>query len=137
MVTKFYQHVLTLAFAVKTLNENPHILPNVTLGFHIYDTYYYELMAYRTFLDLLSKSPRFLPNYECGTEINLKAIIGGLGSDISFHLAELLEAYKIPQVRNEQGVVKDFCHGGMVDNRLTLFLSRRAGDWIVLKEEEM
>ncbi|XP_078234930.1 vomeronasal type-2 receptor 26-like [Pogona vitticeps] len=98
MVTKFYQRVLTLAYAIKKVNEDPQLLPNITLGFRIYDTYYLELMAYRTVLDLLSKSHQFLPNYECGTEKNLKAVIGGLSSDISVHIAELLQSYKIPQL---------------------------------------
>ncbi|XP_077773944.1 vomeronasal type-2 receptor 26-like [Podarcis muralis] len=98
MVTKFYQHVLALVFAIKTINENPKVLPNATLGFHIYDSYYIERMVYRTILDLLFKSHTFLPNYACGTQKNLIAIIGGLASDISFHMADILSLYKIPQL---------------------------------------
>ncbi|XP_053216433.1 vomeronasal type-2 receptor 26-like [Podarcis raffonei] len=98
MVTKFYQHVLALVFAIKAINENPKVLPNVTLGFHIYDSYYIERMTYRTILDLLFKSHTFLPNYACGTQKNLIAIIGGLASDISFHMADILSLYKIPQL---------------------------------------
>uniref|UniRef100_L7MZI8 G-protein coupled receptors family 3 profile domain-containing protein n=1 Tax=Anolis carolinensis TaxID=28377 RepID=L7MZI8_ANOCA len=100
MVTKFYQHILALAFAVNEINENPEILPNITLGFHIHDSYYFERMAYRTILDLLFKSQRFVPNYRCGPEKNLVAVIGALGSDLSFHMAELLGAYKIPQLHS-------------------------------------
>ncbi|KAM6451845.1 vomeronasal type-2 receptor 26-like [Liasis olivaceus] len=98
LITKFYQHVLSLAFAVKEVNENPQILPNVTLGFHIYDSYNNPKMTYRTTLDLLFKSHRFLPNYKCGLEKNLMAIIGGLGSDTSSHMAEIVDLYKIPQM---------------------------------------
>ncbi|XP_062993267.1 vomeronasal type-2 receptor 26-like [Elgaria multicarinata webbii] len=97
MVTKFYQHILTLAFAVSEVNKNPKILPNVTLGFHIFDSYNDERMTYRTTLDLISNSQRFVPNYECGTQKNLIAIIGGMGSDISFCMADVLHLYKIPQ----------------------------------------
>lgn len=99
MVTKFYQHVLAFTFAIKEINDNPKILPNVTLGFHIYDSYYDKRLTYRTTLDLLFKLQTFIPNYECGTSKNLTAIIGGLGSDISFHMADILVHYKIPQVR--------------------------------------
>ncbi|KAH0626203.1 hypothetical protein JD844_001040 [Phrynosoma platyrhinos] len=98
LVTKFYQHVLALAFAINKINENPEILPNITLGFQIYDSYYFERMAYRTVLDLLFKSQKFIPNYECGPQKNLVAVIGALGSDLSFHIEELLGPYKIPQL---------------------------------------
>ncbi|XP_061446342.1 vomeronasal type-2 receptor 26-like [Rhineura floridana] len=98
MVTKFYQHALALVFAVQKINGNPKMLPNVTLGFHIYDSYYHERMTYRTILDLLFKSHQFLPNYECGTQKKLIAVIGGLASDISFHIADILSLYKIPQL---------------------------------------
>ncbi|XP_054836289.1 vomeronasal type-2 receptor 26-like [Eublepharis macularius] len=98
MVAKFYQHPLTLAFAVDEINRNPKILPNVTLGFHIYDTYNDDKMTYRTTLDLLCKLHRYYPNYECDTKKNLMAVIGGLGSDTSFHMAKLLGRYKIPQL---------------------------------------
>uniref|UniRef100_A0A670ZAG3 G-protein coupled receptors family 3 profile domain-containing protein n=1 Tax=Pseudonaja textilis TaxID=8673 RepID=A0A670ZAG3_PSETE len=97
IVTKFYQHVLSLAFAVNEINQNPQILPNVSLGFHIYDSYYNEKMSYRTTLDLLFKFHSFVPNYVCNIQKNLMAIIGGLGSDISFHMSDILTLYKIPQ----------------------------------------
>ncbi|XP_034957711.2 vomeronasal type-2 receptor 26-like [Zootoca vivipara] len=100
MVPKFYQHILALAFAVKEVNENPNILPNITLGFHIYDSYYDARMTYRTTLDLLFKMHRFVPNYKCDTQKNLIAIIGGLGSDTTFHMADTLGLYKIPQLHS-------------------------------------
>ncbi|XP_054850469.1 vomeronasal type-2 receptor 26-like [Eublepharis macularius] len=98
MATKFYQHPLALAFAVDEINRNPKILPNVTLGFHIYDSYNDDKMTYRTTLDLLFKSHRYFPNYKCDTQKNLMAVIGGLGSKTSFHMADLLGLYKIPQL---------------------------------------
>ncbi|XP_077773979.1 vomeronasal type-2 receptor 26-like [Podarcis muralis] len=97
VVTKFHQHVLTLVFAIEEINKNLKILPNITLGFHIYDSYYSAMMTYRTTLDLLFKSHRFVPNYKCGNQKNLIAVIGGLTSDISFHIADILNLYKIPQ----------------------------------------
>ncbi|XP_015268523.1 PREDICTED: vomeronasal type-2 receptor 26-like [Gekko japonicus] len=98
MTTKFYQHPLALAFAVEEINMDPKILPNVTLGFHIYDTYNDDKMIYRTTLDLLYKFHRYVPNYECDHQKNLMAIIGGLESDVSFHMADILGLCKIPQL---------------------------------------
>ncbi|XP_062993222.1 vomeronasal type-2 receptor 26-like, partial [Elgaria multicarinata webbii] len=98
VVTKFYQHILALDFAVNEINKNPKILPNVTLGFHIYDSYNDAQMTYRTTLDLLFKSHRFVPNYECDANKKLIAIIGALAFDASLHMAKLLNIYKIPQL---------------------------------------
>ncbi|XP_054850455.1 vomeronasal type-2 receptor 26-like [Eublepharis macularius] len=98
MLTKFYQHILALVFAVREINENPKILPNVTLGSHIYDSYYDVRMTYRTTMDLLFKSQRFVPNYKCDTQKNLIAVIGGLGAETSFSMADILGIYKIPQL---------------------------------------
>uniref|UniRef100_A0A670K5D7 G-protein coupled receptors family 3 profile domain-containing protein n=1 Tax=Podarcis muralis TaxID=64176 RepID=A0A670K5D7_PODMU len=93
-----FLHILALAFAVKEINKNQKILPNLTLGFHIYDSYYNAMMTYRTTLDLLFKSRRFVPNYICDTQKNLVAIIGGLSSVTSFFIADTIGLYKIPQL---------------------------------------
>ncbi|XP_063158926.1 vomeronasal type-2 receptor 26-like [Candoia aspera] len=103
--------VLLLLQACKEINENSKILANVTLGFHIYDSYYDTAMTYRTTLDLLFKLHQFVPNYKCDTQKNLVAIIGGLGSDTSFHMADILSLYKIPQVM-PLSVCNEFCRPG-------------------------
>ncbi|XP_015684567.1 vomeronasal type-2 receptor 26-like [Protobothrops mucrosquamatus] len=98
VITKFYQHVLAVAFAVKEINEDSQILPNITLGFHIYDSYYNPRLTYRTTLDLLFKSQEFVPNYKCDTRKNIMAIIGGLGAPTSSFMSESINLFKIPQV---------------------------------------
>nr|XP_028566568.1 vomeronasal type-2 receptor 26-like [Podarcis muralis] len=95
MVPKFYQHILALAFAIKEINEFP--LHNTTIGLHIDDSYYNARMTYRTTLELLFKSPHFLPNYKCGSRTHLMGVIGGLRSDTSSQMADVLGRYKIPQ----------------------------------------
>ncbi|XP_070810079.1 vomeronasal type-2 receptor 26-like [Pituophis catenifer annectens] len=98
VVTKFYQHVLALVFAVKEINKDPDILPNITLGFHIYDSYSNALMTYRTTLDLLFKLHKIVPNYICGTEKKVMGIIGGMSPETSIRMAEILQLFKIPQI---------------------------------------
>ncbi|XP_032092487.1 vomeronasal type-2 receptor 26-like [Thamnophis elegans] len=98
VVMKFYQHILALAFAVKEINEDTQILPNFTLGFHIYDSYNNPRLTYRATLDLLFKSEEFVPNYKCDSQKNLMAIIGGLDFDTSTYIAEIIGFLKIPQL---------------------------------------
>lgn len=98
VVTKNYQHVLALEFAVKKINENPFILPNVTLGFHMYDIYSDARLTYQATMQLISTKNKFIPNYECGLKNKLSAIIGGLHSETSHLITNALGIYKTPQV---------------------------------------
>nr|XP_056719692.1 vomeronasal type-2 receptor 26-like [Euleptes europaea] len=98
MVTKFYQTILALVFAIQEINANPHLLPNATLGFHIYDNYHSAKMTYHDIMDLLFRSHQSVPNYRCDRKKNLIAIIGGVDGDSSFHMADILGLYKIPQL---------------------------------------
>ncbi|XP_066486293.1 vomeronasal type-2 receptor 26-like [Tiliqua scincoides] len=98
MAPKKYQHVLALEFAVKEVNENPMILPNVTLGFYIYDSFTNARMTLQNTLKLLSSWKQMVPNFNCDMQNNLMAVIGGHDSEISLYVATLSSIYKIPQI---------------------------------------
>ncbi|XP_060110722.1 vomeronasal type-2 receptor 26-like [Heteronotia binoei] len=55
-------------------------------------------MTYRTTLDLLFKSQRFVPNYQCGSKKKLIGVTGGLDLETSTHMADVLGLYKILQL---------------------------------------
>ncbi|XP_066486174.1 vomeronasal type-2 receptor 26-like [Tiliqua scincoides] len=95
---KIYQHVLSLVYAVKEINDNPEILPNVSLGFQIYNSYLDERMTYQNTLNLLSTRKHTVPNFKCDKQKNMVAVIGGLDSEISRHMATVLAIYKYPQI---------------------------------------
>ncbi|XP_032092080.1 vomeronasal type-2 receptor 26-like [Thamnophis elegans] len=97
---KNYQHVLSLIFAVKQINENPDILPNISLGFHIYDSYKNAKMSYQNTLKLLSAQRKTIPNYNCKKQTNLISAIGGLDAKVSLHMSTVLGIYKIPQLHH-------------------------------------
>ncbi|XP_054850030.1 vomeronasal type-2 receptor 26-like [Eublepharis macularius] len=97
VVTKNYQHLLALVFAVEEINENRQILPNVTLGFNIYDSYFDAWRTYHATLELLSSLNKFIPNYKCDTQNKLISVIGALYTETSLNIAEVLGIYKVPQ----------------------------------------
>ncbi|XP_033024340.1 vomeronasal type-2 receptor 26-like [Lacerta agilis] len=92
-----YQHILALAFAVKEINMNPKLLPNITLGFHIINGYYIAKMTYKATLNLLCTQQRFVPNFICDSQKELIAVIGGYVTEASAIMANIAAIYKIPQ----------------------------------------
>nr|XP_056722732.1 vomeronasal type-2 receptor 26-like [Euleptes europaea] len=98
MQTKNYQHVQALVFAVNEINENPLILPNISLGFCIYENTFDLRKTYETTLAVPSTRNGMLPNYKCDQKDKLLAVIGGIDSETSLQIANVLRYYKIPQL---------------------------------------
>ncbi|XP_060110783.1 vomeronasal type-2 receptor 26-like [Heteronotia binoei] len=99
VLTNHYQHVLAMAFAVKEINENLLILQNITLGFHIWNSYFNARGTYRATVELVSTKNRFPPNYKCDSKNNPIAVIGGLEAETSLYIASVLAVYNIPQTQ--------------------------------------
>ncbi|XP_066486708.1 vomeronasal type-2 receptor 26-like [Tiliqua scincoides] len=98
VLTQHYQHIMALLFAIGELNENPKILPNVTLGFNIYNSHLNIVWIYQASLELLSTRGGFIPNYKCDIQNYPEATIGGPTFRLLHHMATILSIYKIPQV---------------------------------------
>uniref|UniRef100_A0A8D2IZT1 G-protein coupled receptors family 3 profile domain-containing protein n=1 Tax=Varanus komodoensis TaxID=61221 RepID=A0A8D2IZT1_VARKO len=113
-VSKIYQHVMALAFAVKEINENPQILPNISLGFHILNSYYSAKMTFKATLNLLSTQHRFVPNYKFLITALLISMQITYGSFLQGHRGNTLFPYLYQMVPNEvlqyMGVVRQLQH---------------------------
>ncbi|XP_074158720.1 vomeronasal type-2 receptor 26-like [Sminthopsis crassicaudata] len=94
---KNYYQVLAFMFAVKEINRNPSLLPNITLGFHIYNAYPSDERTLESSVMLLSGQGQIIPNYSCEKGKSM-AVIGGATSELTFSMGSLLELYKFPQI---------------------------------------
>ncbi|XP_042549543.1 vomeronasal type-2 receptor 116-like [Dipodomys spectabilis] len=91
-----YQLLLTLLLAVEEINKNPHLLPNMTLGFEIYTAHYSGTDLLEDPLIWLSGKNKNSPNYTCRRDS--KALAGLTGtSSTSVPIGTLLDLYQLPQ----------------------------------------
>uniref|UniRef100_F6Q1L2 G-protein coupled receptors family 3 profile domain-containing protein n=1 Tax=Xenopus tropicalis TaxID=8364 RepID=F6Q1L2_XENTR len=87
-----------LIFAVEEINSDPELLPNISLGFQVFDTCVtIEGAAYGT-LAMLSRGKEITPNYHCHNKAPLAGIIGDSGSTRSILMAQIFGLYRYPQI---------------------------------------
>ncbi|XP_044514866.1 vomeronasal type-2 receptor 26-like [Gracilinanus agilis] len=93
-----YQQVLALVFAVEEINRDLNLLPNSSLGFHLYNAYHSDERTLESSLMWLSGQGQLIPNYNCLGQDQPVAIIGGATSALSIQMGTLVELYKVPQI---------------------------------------
>ncbi|XP_060548522.1 vomeronasal type-2 receptor 26-like [Pantherophis guttatus] len=96
-LSKNYQQFLTFMFAVAELNEDLVLLPNITLGFHIYNNGQADLSVSLKSLSLLSTRGQSIPGYKCDRQDSLLSVIGGLSAKSSRQMASIFSTFKVPQ----------------------------------------
>ncbi|XP_069498876.1 extracellular calcium-sensing receptor-like [Ambystoma mexicanum] len=87
-----------MVFAINEINQNPELLPNISLGFWILDSCMSQSRSLRGVISLLSGMQRPVPGYSCQPQSMPAGVIGELMSSISLPMARILGLYHFPQV---------------------------------------
>ncbi|XP_021025780.1 vomeronasal type-2 receptor 116-like [Mus caroli] len=87
-----------MVYAIEEINRNPHILPNVSLGYDIYNVMFNEWWILDRCITWLSGPKKYVPNYTCRREMKSIAVLTGISWIISANIGTLLELYKYPQL---------------------------------------
>ncbi|XP_073484906.1 vomeronasal type-2 receptor 26-like [Aquarana catesbeiana] len=97
-VPPYYRYYLTILFAINEINKDPSILPNMTLGFHMYDSCSDNRKAVKSVLQILSGPSETVPNYSCRKSGKLIGFIGDQNSETTVNIAQILALYRYTQV---------------------------------------
>ncbi|KAG8581033.1 hypothetical protein GDO81_007525 [Engystomops pustulosus] len=96
-----FRWIKTMMYAIEQINNNTHLLPNITVGYAIYDTCDNIAEATKQMFMLISgpgAEAKDIPNYQCHEKSMLSAVIGESASVISIAMARILGTYQYPQV---------------------------------------
>eukprot|EP00079_Xenopus_tropicalis_P029135 XP_012824306.2 PREDICTED: extracellular calcium-sensing receptor-like [Xenopus tropicalis] len=95
---RYYRFLLAMVYAILEINASDDLLPNVTLGFKLYDSCYNELKSLTGTKWILSGRKNTVPNFNCNKHSMPLAIIGDMLSKASIPIARILGLYRYPQV---------------------------------------
>ncbi|XP_043929661.1 extracellular calcium-sensing receptor-like [Protopterus annectens] len=87
-----------MIFATQEIQRDPKLLPNITLGYVIYDSCSTIAGVLEGTMRLLTGQRKATPNYQCHAFSSAVAVIGDTYSSTSIPMARLLGLYKFPQI---------------------------------------
>ncbi|XP_063297162.1 extracellular calcium-sensing receptor-like [Pelobates fuscus] len=95
---RYYRDVLGMMFAIDEINKSTDLLPNITLGFSMFDSCMSELRAIWGALSLVSGAKSPIPSYDCHAPSVMVGMVGELVSALSLPIARLLGVLHFPQI---------------------------------------
>nr|XP_033818246.1 vomeronasal type-2 receptor 26-like [Geotrypetes seraphini] len=98
-----YINLLAFVSAVEEINNSSELLPNLTLGFHVYEPYNNLLLMYRAAMSIFTGMDTGVPNYSCKRSGLMAAVIEGLPSELSSDFSRLSSIYHYAQVSYTSG----------------------------------
>ncbi|XP_075701062.1 vomeronasal type-2 receptor 26-like [Rhinoderma darwinii] len=88
-----YAAYVTFLFAIIEINKDPKLLPNITLGYHIFDAYGDEMKSVQSVLQMLSGVEMETPNYSCMEHGEVAGFVG-----YSFIMEQILQIYDYTKI---------------------------------------
>uniref|UniRef100_A0A8C2YXW2 G-protein coupled receptors family 3 profile domain-containing protein n=1 Tax=Cyclopterus lumpus TaxID=8103 RepID=A0A8C2YXW2_CYCLU len=97
--TAGFRHAMTMAFAIDEINKKPNLLPNVTLGYSLYDNCATLVIGFSAALLLASgQEEQFLLQEECLGTPPVLGIVGDSFSTFSIATSDVLGLFNLPIV---------------------------------------
>uniref|UniRef100_A0A8C1HPQ0 Olfactory receptor C family, q15 n=1 Tax=Cyprinus carpio carpio TaxID=630221 RepID=A0A8C1HPQ0_CYPCA len=93
-----FQQAQTMVFAIDEINKNPNLLPNVTLGYQLYDNCVMLGMAFRAAISLVSGTEERFSSLNCTGPSPVIGIVGDPGSTPSIAISSVLGLFRVPIV---------------------------------------
>ncbi|CAM4720024.1 unnamed protein product [Lepidochelys kempii] len=82
---------------IQEVNNRLDILPNITLGYHIYDTCFTTSKTVEETLAYLTGQNETMPNFRCSAGAPLVAVIGASGSTLTVASSRIVGLYYFPE----------------------------------------
>ncbi|OCT99149.1 hypothetical protein XELAEV_18004939mg [Xenopus laevis] len=92
------EHLVDLGVAIKILNYHPSLIPNRTLGYHVYDSCGDAAKAVRSVFQILSGIREPVPNYSCRGNRSIAGFIGDVTSETTVPVAQILSLFGYSQI---------------------------------------
>ena len=88
------RYVLVFVFAFKEINRSPQLLPNVSLGFHVYNSFHSDVSTLDSTMRWSLGGGQKIPNDTCQAQIKVVTVTAGATPAFSAQIGTLLELYK-------------------------------------------
>nr|XP_014346606.1 PREDICTED: extracellular calcium-sensing receptor-like [Latimeria chalumnae] len=98
-----YRWLQAMIFAIEEINQNQNLLPNITLGYEVYESCALPSVGLQGGMFLVTGQKELVPNYQCTSGTPLAIIIGDAISGTSIAMARVLGLYKYPQISYNAG----------------------------------
>lgn len=110
-----------MAFAIDEINSNSNLLPNVTLGYSLYDNCVKLAIGFRAALSLASgQEEQFILDETCEGSPPVLGIVGDSSSTRSIAISTVLGLYRVPMVSFLQYHLMLLKHFDLISNLMSV-----------------